>query len=68
MWVVYAHPLDYPQNFVLRRWELRDRVLLPTNEVSLGMTFEEIRAALPPGLYWLPRFAGDDPCIVEVWL
>lgn len=68
-WVVYRHPRDYPEKFVLRRWDItRGHVLIATDEVALADTLELIREAVPPGLYCLKRFAEDDPRIVEVWL
>ena len=67
-WVVYDHPRDYPDVFVMRRWKILDGVVLATDEVKTAATLKEIRALVPPGLYRLSRFEDDDPCIVEVWL
>jgi hypothetical protein len=87
-WVVYAHPRDYADKYVLRRWDLRrisgepphgrgpvrgdpdseEPVMVPTDEMALATTLEEIRKQVPPGLFRLRRFADDDPCIVEVWV
>lgn len=67
-WVVYEHPRDYPDLYVVRRWEIGQRMLYATDDVAFANSLEDIRKAIPPGLYCLPRFAEDDPCIVEVWL
>jgi hypothetical protein len=68
MWVVYAQPRDYPMQYVLRLWELRDEKMIATNQMGLADSLEEVREMLPPGLFRLSRFDNDDPCIVEVWL
>jgi hypothetical protein len=67
-WVIYDHPRDDPDHYVMRRWEIRGSLMIATADVAQADTLEEIRQAIPPGLYCLPRFAEDDPCIVEVWL
>jgi len=67
-WVVYEHPRDYPEQYVLRRWIIAKGMIIATHDVVLADSLEEIRKAVPAGLYCLPRFAEDDPCIVESWL
>lgn len=67
-WVIYAHPRDYPAHYVMRRWDVRGSVLIATDEMALAGSLEDIRKAVPPGLYRLPRFPEDDACIVEVWV
>jgi hypothetical protein len=42
-WVVYAHPRDYADKYVLRRWDLRrisgeEPVMVPTDEMALAAT------------------------------
>lgn len=64
MWVIYDHPSDYPNYFVARCWEGEaptDRYLFKTTLEDLRFIFEEM------GLYRMPRYIEDDPCIVEVW-
>lgn len=68
MWTIYAHPRDYPADYVMRRWEIRDNQMIATDEMALAASLEEIRKRVPYGLYRLPRSENDDPCIVEVWL
>lgn len=67
-WVVYDHPRDYPNKYVLRRWDIRGGSMIPTDDLHVADSLEAIRQAVPPGLYRLGRFGEDDPCIVEVWL
>lgn len=64
LFVLYKRPLDYPEHFVVRRWE-NDK---PTHDVWLADTLEGARGKLPPGLYRLARDPGDDPVIVETWI
>lgn len=68
IWTVYDHPRDYPASFVARRSEVIDGVVQVTADMFVADTLDELRALLPPGLYRLPRFPGDQPHIVEVWL
>lgn len=64
IWTVYASPLDYPGQFVARRWIFHE----PTGDLLVADTLEELRAMLPAGLERFERFDGDDPVIVECWL
>lgn len=64
MLVIYDHPLDYPNHFVVRRW-LND---VPDRECTLFGNLRDARLSLPRGMTRLPRWEGDDPNIVEVWL
>jgi hypothetical protein len=68
-WVIYDHPRDFPDKYMMRRWEIREPgVMQMTDDIALANTLEEIRLSVPPGLFCLERFKDDDPCIVEVWL
>lgn len=70
MYVVYAHPSDYPHNYVLRRWVVTgagDR--LPDHDwFALGATLEEVRAHVPVHCVRTERHPNDEPQIVEVWV
>lgn len=71
MWVVYDKPADYPYEFVARRWKVDGDAVVEvqaTHEMFVAPTLEELRALLPRGLTCMPRFAEDEPQIVEVWL
>jgi hypothetical protein len=65
IWVVYDHPLDWPDYFVARRWASET----PTGDMILDKDLERLRAALEArGLVHLDRMEGDDPVILETWL
>ena len=65
LFVVYDHPSDYPEGFLIRRWF----GFHPEKEpFATGATVEEGRAHIPAGLYNLGREADDDPAILEVWV
>jgi hypothetical protein len=68
-YTVYDHPLDYPDDFVVRRWIIGPGTY--RGEPSLfarGRTLDEVRGHLPGGLFCLNREPGDDPAIVETWI
>jgi hypothetical protein len=69
MWVIYAHPSDHPQHYVLRRRHvLGGRIEVDTAHTLLANDLAGARALLPPGLFRLPRLPDDDPLIVEMWV
>lgn len=68
MWIIYDHPLDFPQYFVARRWEAHPGRPMPTDDLMMAEDLGDLRDALPEGLYPLARDEMDDPTIVEVWL
>ena len=41
--------------------------LSPPGFALSGVSLEEIRASLPPGLVRVARHSGDDPAVVEFW-
>lgn len=64
MIAIYNQPTDYPDKYVARLWDCN----APTHLIALADTLEEIQQTIPPNMTRLPHMAGDDPCIVEVWL
>jgi len=64
VWVIYKHPIDFPDKFVARKWVL-DK---PTNEVVIGNNLEEVRLGLPKGLTKFQPDETDDKHIIENWL
>lgn len=66
-WTIYKNPRDYPNKFVLRACVIGPRGVQPVEGVCVVDTLDEARARVPEGLVRLPRFANDDPVIVEVW-
>ncbi len=63
IFTIYYNPTDYPGKYVARRFNPG-----PDPEPLAVGSLEEVRAAVPKGLVFMPRFPLDDPCIVETWL
>jgi hypothetical protein len=78
MWTVYDRPTDYPDQVVARKWQIASApagertTYQATGELVLGATLDEVREAIrtnsPHIDCCVPRFDGDDPNIVEVWI
>lgn len=68
VYAVYSHPKDYPNGYVVRRFEISGALAEATQEASYAPTLEALRELIPPGLMCLPRHVDDDPTIVETWL
>lgn len=71
LYVVYKDTLDYPGEFVVRRWFVERGKAEPQAEPTLfhrGPTLEAAREQLPQHLYRIPHQPGEDPVIVETWL
>lgn len=66
--VIYKHPSDFPEHFVVRRWRIGQGGLVPDPE-PLGEVdnIDDARALVPHGLVNLGRMPDDDPIIFEVW-
>ena len=73
LWVIFDHPRDYPNHFVLRR-QLVIAADGGKSEIQFDQhaylfeTIQEARAALPDGLVCLGRNYADDPVISETWI
>lgn len=68
MYVIYEHPKDYPDRFVVRRARIRGPKVKLDAVPMLADDLEDARSCVPPDLIRLKRYMLDDPCIVEVWL
>ena len=68
MYTVYRHSRDYPEKYVVRRFDIRDDGSHTTGWVRTADSLEGIRSLIPPGLACLTRSDGDEPEIVETWL
>ena len=69
MMVVYRHPTDFPDKYVVRRWTcMSSGAKADPVPLIVCNTLEEARAAIPQWMVHLERSAGDDPAILEVWL
>lgn len=66
IWVVYDHPLDYPDKFVARAWIGEE----PTASIMIADDIEKLRDVLQleMGLVKLMPSPEDDPKILETWL
>lgn len=64
IWVIYENQVDYPGEFVARKFQNEHA----TKNVIRGASLFAVREQLPKGLVLLPRNPLDEPQIVEVWL
>jgi hypothetical protein len=69
LYTVYGMPSDFPHEFVCRRYDGRTAEPIDLGEpFARGRTLDEVRRALPAGLYNLGRQPFDDWAIVESWV
>ena len=68
MCVIYDHPRDHPDHYVLRAWYVTRDGVGPAEDVVLADSLDEVRQYVPDGLLCLARQHDDDPAIVETWL
>lgn len=71
LYPIYYSPADFPGKWVLRRQAIMHggEVVAdgPGDEV-VGDSVNEVRAALPPGLWRTSRQPGDVTSLVECWI
>jgi hypothetical protein len=68
MWTVYEKPLDHPDGFIARRFEIARGSSAPTEDTLTG-ELEEIRLTLErAGMIKFDRNPADEPQIVETWI
>ena len=68
-WVIYKHPKDHPDHYVLRASYITDAHNIMVDPMAWKhKNVEVLRAIVPPGLVKLERHEDDDPAILEVWL
>lgn len=72
LWVVYDHPADFPEHWVVRRTVIgRGGTVTVSGEVWLRPTLQgarEVIAVNHPDGYRMDPDPGDDPVIAEVWI
>lgn len=68
LWVIYKHPRDFPQFYVVRQHHVNGDWLAVSPIGILCRDLDEAREQIPGWLHCLGRFNEDDPAIVEVWL
>ncbi len=67
-WVIYYGASNHPPGkWVVRAQDAMREGVRPHELFFECDSLEEARAKVPKGLYRLPRFAEDDPVIVECW-
>jgi hypothetical protein len=66
VFVIYDHPSDFPDSFVVRRWVGG----VPDTDLFCASHQLDVirRELLARGLYPIPRNIEDDPVIVETWV
>lgn len=72
-YVIYRHPLDYPDKYVVRRWlnSGRSPTYYPEEQIfAVEDTAEAARARVPRGEGYrkVPRHPSWDPVILEAWM
>lgn len=67
MWVIYKHPGDYPDHYVVRRF-VCGVTEVPDRSCQVAGTLEAARALVPAGKTNIGRQPEDPPQIAEVWV
>lgn len=65
--VIYDKARDFPGKFVVREWTVTGEGMNPGKGYVCD-TLKQARDLIPADGYRLPRFAADDPAILEVYL
>lgn len=71
LWVIYDHPSDFPNDFVMRAHSALTKSMEFSGalEPYYAGTLEQLRElAMDLGLVRLSRDQNDEPHIVEVWI
>lgn len=67
-YVIYFNTSDYPLKWVVRQFTVGPQRKDVPGAARLFESLEEARAAVPKGLFCIPRYEIDDPVIAETWL
>jgi len=69
VWVIYDHPKDFPQGYVLRAQYVMDDSSIKADAIAwYADDPDKLRSILPPGLFKLMPAPQDDVTIMETWL
>lgn len=68
MYVVYDHPLDFPDEFVVREWNSKLASVTAGKLVAHDASYEEVIKSIRSDFTNIGRQPDDDPAIKEVWL
>src|ERR1700740_1701763 len=60
MWVIYFDPSDYPEKWVVRRWDVGPGVVRARPKADICDSLEAARAFVPPGLSRIPADERDE--------
>jgi hypothetical protein len=68
MYVVYDHPKDFPDYFVVRRHVVKNGEARASLACKYFDTLEQARLSVPDGRVCITRHPDDDPAILETWI
>lgn len=70
LYVIYDHPRDFPQHYVMRRWDIHPALPapIPNGNPMIAKELETVRQGVPPGYICIGRHSCDDPAILEVYI
>lgn len=71
LWIIYKNPSDCPDGYVLRaQAAMRDGTTAVANNALASPDVEALRKIVRDEwhLHCMPRFADDDPAILECWI
>ncbi len=70
MVVIYEKPLDFPDSFIGRIWDVTKGKATPTNTFIAKDNVEAVREDIAAAGFMMKfdRADGDDPIIVETWM
>ena len=66
-YIIYKHPSDYPNYYVVRQYGVKDSRTYSLAS-SLWNTLEQARKSIPVDAIRIERDPTDDPVIVESWI
>jgi hypothetical protein len=68
VWVIYDHPKDFREGYVLRA-QFADKGGITISSICwYADDPDKLRSILPPGVVFMPRQQGDDVAILETWI
>lgn len=70
LWIIYDHPTDFPDHFVVRPWSMHCGIttLAPGLSCWQACSLDEARHLIPPGYSNIGRLKQHHPVIEEVWI
>ncbi len=68
MFVIYKHPKDYPDKWIVRRWTVDSNGSQPDLMHAEADSLELARTFIPGGMVRLSRNRDDDEAFYESWV